>query len=218
LSEVRKMPAPYSVGARLRIIGELHGQTTVNVMHFGSHDIVDDPNQLNALLLQLAEAMAECITTVLLPAVTADWRYVRVEAQSIHPNLSDPVVATGVPENVGTLSAASASFLSSLVHVHTGIDGRKGRGRIFLPPPGEAETQNSLVDGPTLVLLAAFLACVATKFMGADPDTSWHFGVLSTKDLKAVGGSFNTAFREAISLNPKAEISLMSSRKVGRGV
>jgi hypothetical protein len=211
------MPAPYSVGARLRIIGECHGQTTVNVLHFGSHDIVNDAGALNTLLLQLAEAMAECIVTVLLPAVTSDWRFVRTEAQSIHPNLSDPVVSTGLPENVGELSPVSASFLSTLVHVRSGIDGRKGRGRIFLPPPGETETANSNIDGPTLVLLAAFLACVATKFMGADPDTSWHFGVLSEKDLKAVGGSFNTAFREAISLNPKAEISLMSSRKVGRG-
>jgi len=212
------MAGPYARGARLRIVGEIHGQQTNNVMHFGTHDIVNDQGQLNTLLLQLAEAMAQCIVTVLLPAVSSDWRYVRVEAQTIHPTLSDPVVVTGVPENVGELSAASASFESSLVHIRTGIDGRKGRGRMFLPPPGEAAVASSTIDGPTLVLLAAFLACVATKFMGADPETSWHLGVLSSKDLKSVGGSFNTAFREAISLNPVADLSIMGSRKKGRGV
>lgn len=211
------MPAPWVAGAQARIVGEIHGQQTVNVMHFGTNDQILDQGNLDTLLLQLAQAMLECVTTVLLPAVTQDWKVVFCDAKRIAPTPSDPIVATAPADSVGTLGVASASFLSSLVHVRTGGGGKSGRGRIFLPPAGEAQTAQSSLDGPTLTLIAAYLACVAAKFMGVNATTAWHLGVLSMKKFKALGGTFDNSFREATSLNPVANVACMRSRKKGHG-
>lgn len=205
-------------GAQCRIVGEIHGQQTVNVMHFVTDQVANDQGQLNTILLQLAEAMRDCVVEFLLPAVTSDWRFVRTDAKEIHPTKTDPIVVSGTPAQVGELSAASHSFAASLVNVRSGIGGRRGRGKIFLPPCGEGQTANSLIDEPTLVLLAAFTACVATKFMGTTPESEWHLGILSSKDLKAAGGTFNGAFRLADSLNISAEAAVMRSRRRGHGV
>jgi len=198
-------------------VGEIHGQQTVNVLHFGTDLVANDTGQLNTVLLQLAEAMRDCVVEFLLPAVSSDWRFVRTDAKEIFPTQTDPIVVSGTPAQVGELSAASHSFAASLVNVHTGIGGRRGRGKMFLPPPGEGQTANSLIDEPTLVLLAAFTACVATKFMGAAPESDWHYGVLSSKDLNHVPANFNTAFRVAASLNISAEAAVMRSRRRGHG-
>lgn len=211
------MPPPWAAGAQARIVGQVHGQETVNVLHFATNTVINDQGTLDTLLLQLAEAIRDCVVEFLLPAVTSDWRFVQTDAKRIYPAVSDPILVTGVPANVGELSPTSVSFVSSLVNIRTGQGGRSGRGKMFLPPPGEGEIINSLVDAPTLVLIAAFTACVATKFMGANPETDWHLGVLSRKTLTAVGGSFDTAFQIATSLNPNASIAIMSSRKVGKG-
>jgi hypothetical protein len=173
---------------------------------------------LNQVLLNLAEAIRDCVVEFLLPAVTSDWRFVRTDAKEIYPTASDPIIASGTPANVGELSPTSVSFASSLVNFRSGQGGRKGRGRIFLPPAGEAETQNSLIDDPTLVLIAAFTACVAAKFIGAAPESDWHLGILSQKDLSGIGGNFNNSFRVVTSINPSAEVAVMRSRRRGHGI
>jgi hypothetical protein len=211
------MSAPWTAGAQARIIGEIHGQQTVNVLHFATNDQINDQGTLDQLLLQLAEALRDCVVEFLLPAVTSNWRFVQCDAKRIAPNVSDPILATGVPENVGELSATSVSFAAALLNIRTGQGGRSGRGRVFLPPPGEAEIATSAIDGPTLALIAAFASCVATKFMGANKTTSWTLGVFSRKKGTGVGGSFDNGFQIATSLNPVANAAIMSSRKVGHG-
>lgn len=211
------MPAPWVAGAQGRIIGEIHGQQTVNVMHFATNDQIADPASLDAILLALATALKECVVDTLLPGVTSDWRFVRTDAKRIYPQLSDPIVATGLPANVGTLSASSTSFSSTLVNLRTGTGGRRGRGRIFLPPAGEAEIAQSVIDGPTLILLADFLACVGAKFLGAAPTTPWRLGILSQVDLNSVGGTFDNSFRIVSSLNLSADVAVMRSRRKGHG-
>lgn len=212
------MAAPWARGAQCRIIGELHGQTTVNVMHFGTNTVVSDGGPLDEILLHLVEAMRDCVVDTLLPAVSSNWKFVRTEAVGIYPVRTDPIVATGVPENVGELGVCSVSFAASLINVRSGVAGRSGRGKIFLPPAGEAETANSVVDGPTLVLLAAFAACVAAKFMGSGKTTEWDFGILSRKQAGNNAANFDAGFHPAVSLNPVADVARMGSRKLKRGI
>jgi len=212
------MPPPYVAHAQCRIIGEIHGQQTVNVMHFVTHDSIDDEGALDTILLALATAMLECVLTTLLPAVTSDWKCIRTDAKRISPAASDPQIATAPADSVGELSATSASFISSLVNVRTGGGGRQGRGRIFLPPAGEGEIANSALDGPTLILITAFLTCVAEKFMGASPTTPWHLVILSRKHLSGVGATYDNSVREVTSLNPVADVAVLGSRKKGRGI
>lgn len=211
------MPAPWAAGAQARIIGEIHGSQTVNVMHFATNTNVDDPGTLDTLLLQLAEALLDCAVQTLIPAVTSDWKLVRCDAKRIYQALGDPIVATAPANTVGQLSPTSVSFAASLVHLRSGIDGRKGRGRLFLPPPGEGEVTASDMDGPTAVAIAAFLACVAGKFLGNGATTPWRLGVLSRKDLNGNLANFNNSFRVVASMNPVVTLAKIGSRKKGRG-
>lgn len=212
------MAAPWVAGAQARIIGEIHGQQTVNVLHFATNAQINGDDQLDTILLALAEALAECVVETLLPAVSVDWKFVRTDARRIYPVPSDPIISTGLPEHVGELGVASHSFAASLVNVRTGGAGRRGRGRMFLPPCGEAQTTASTIDGPTLALIAAFAACVAAKFMGSGATTDWRFGILSKATLNGVIGNFDNAFRMATSLNPVADSAVMRSRRKGRGI
>lgn len=211
------MPAPWVAGAQGRVIGEIHGQQTVNVLHFATNSAIADQGSLDTLLLQLAEAMLDCVITVLLPAVTSDWRAVRCEAKRIYPTPSDPIIATADAGSVGTLSPASHSFASSLVNIRSGIGGGRGRGRMFLPPVGEGEVTQSSIDAGTLALITAYCTCVAGKFLGASPTTDWRLGILSRTTLAGVIGNFDNAFHIASSLNPVADVAVMRSRRKGRG-
>jgi hypothetical protein len=211
------MAAPWVAGAQARIIGDLLGQQTVNVMHFATNTTISDPGTLDELLLQLAAAMLECAATTLLPAVTQSWTLVKCDAKRIYPAVSDPIVATADPDSVGELSRQSVSFAATLVNLRTGIGGKRGRGRIFLPPAGDTEIVNNANNSGTLVLVAAFLACLAGKFLGATPTTDWRLGVLSRKDLTSTGGTFDNSFRIVTSLNPVADSAVMRSRRKGHG-
>lgn len=211
------MAAPWVAGAQGRIIGEIHGQQTVNVMNFATNDQIADEGNLDTILLALAEAILDCALTTLLPATTVDWKLVRCDAKRIYPTPSDPIIATAPANSVGALSASSASFIASLISVRTGGGGRRGRGRMFLPPAGEGQIAQSAIDGPTLVLLTAFAACMAGKFLGGSPSTPWRLGVYSRKNDAAATGTFDNSFRIATSLNPVADVAVMRSRRKGHG-
>lgn len=212
------MPAPWVAGAQARIIGEIHGSQTVNVMHFATNDQILDEGALDTILLELATAMLDCVITTLLPAVSVDWKVIKCDAKRISPVTSDPILATAPANSIGSLGVSSVSFTSSLVSVRTGGGGRRGRGRVFLPPAGEAQIAQSAIDAPTLALIAAFCTCVAGKFMGGSPSTPWRLGILSHKQLTSVGGTFDNAFRQATSLNPVADVACMRSRRKGHGI
>lgn len=211
------MPAPWTAGAQARIVGRLHGQQCINVLHFATNDAIADQGSLDELLLQLAQALLECAVTTLLPAVTQDYELVQCDAKRIAPSFSDPILATAANGSVGELGPTSASFVASLVNLRSGVDGKRGRGRLFLPPAGEANITASAIDAGTMAAIAAFGVCLAGKFLGANPSTPWRLGVLSRKDLSGVGGNFDNAFRVVASINPVANVAVMRSRKVGHG-
>ena len=211
------MPAPWARGSRVRIIGQIHGQETVNVLHFATNTVINDGGPLDAALLLLAEAVVDCIVGSLLQCISSDWRLVQVEAQNISPTLTDPVVSTPSTAAVGEGATTNVSFASTLVQVRTGGGGRKGRGRIFLAPVDDASQVQSTLTADAETCLDTFLNCLKGKFMGPGATTDWHFGVLSRKTLTAVGGTFDNAFREATQLTPAHDVAIMSSRKVGKG-
>lgn len=211
------MPAPWARGAEVRVIGTLQGQQCINVWHFATNTVVNDGGPLDDLLIQLAIALLDCYIEVLLPAVTSDYTLVSAEARTIAPTRSDPVVSTAAAGQVGQLGPTSVSFASVLVNVRTGGGGRRGRGKKYLPPPGEAQIANSLIDEPTHNLFEQFLLCVAGKFTGANPTTDWVLGVYSKKNDDEIGGTFDSSFRPATQLTPSQALARMGSRKVGKG-
>lgn len=211
------MPAPWAAVAQLRIVGRLHGSVTNNVMHFATNTVVNDPSTINPLLLQLAQAMLLCVRETLLPALTEEWIPTQVEAKLLHPTETDAQIAPFVAEDVGLLGPTSVSFAASLVNLRSGIGGRRGRGKMFLPPPGEPQIATSEMDPATLALIAAFVACVVSKFVGSGASTPWRLGILSRKDLNAAGGTFDNSFREVTSMVPSKVLARCGSRKVGKG-
>ena len=214
------MAAPWAAGARVKIKGLMHGQQFNNVLHFATNTVINDPQTLEQLLVNLANAVKTCILDTLVPAVSSEWSFTGVEATRIHPTPSDPFEATGVIATNGTAGVQGVTFASQLVSVRTGTGGKSGRGRIFLPPAGENVATNGEWDAGQLVLVAAFCACMAGKFIGAGATEPWKFGVFSRKKVgePPVAQAFDVAFREALTLTPEKVIAVMGSRKKGRGV
>lgn len=202
------------LGVQARIVGEMHGQQTINVLNFKSAESPADDAAKIVILLRIAVAIVECVESALLPAVTSDWEFIRVDTKSIAPAVSDDVTATPVTlPSVGALSATSVSFAASLAQIKTGGGGRSGRGRIFLPPPGETEVTGSVMTGPTLALVVAFFTCMAGKFLGASSTDAAKVGVLSRKLLAGVPGNFDAAFRPAVEFVAQENMSCLRSRK-----
>lgn len=210
---------PDTAIARLRIIGAGHAGTTVNVMHFVTANELGTPGDTRTVLLALANAMLECVRTTLLPALPSDWALTKITAQTIGPAVSDEVEAQGIlATDVGEVAGTSeVSFVAQLVHIKTGLGGRRRRGRFFLPPPPEEGVTLSKLTAPQIALIAAFLACVAQKFVAPGQSTVWRLGVFSRKELATNGGNHFAAFTEAVSLQLSAVVAKLGSRKFGIG-
>lgn len=214
------MPPPWAAHGIGRIHGELHGQETVNVLHFATNTVVSDVPPPHPLLLQLAQALLDCAIQTLLPAVTQDWRLVKTSATFAHAttgDFSDTIEATAPANSIGELSSTSVSFSSSLIDLKTGHGGRRGRGRIFLPPAGEAEISASELDPATLLLLTQFGLCLAGKFLGASPTTDWRLGIYSRTDAGGLAGNFDNSFRLVAQMSPRGTVAVIGRRKKGRG-
>jgi len=210
------MAAPWAAGAVARIVGRLHGQDCINVFHFGTNAQGFDVQNPDALLLELAQALLDCALTTLLPAVTQDYTLVQCDAALIHPVKGDPVLATANAGAVGELGPTEVSFAASLMNIRTGGGGRRGRGKKFLPPPGEANITASSLDPATGALLVQFGLCLAGKFL-ENATTSWRLGVYSRTNDNAVNGTFDNSFRVATSFNFSTSMAVMRSRRVHFG-
>jgi len=202
----------------LRMRGLIHGQETVNVFHFGNDQQLNAGDPLGPILTQLAIAMIACAVDSLIPAVTSDWTLTSVDVKQLSPALSDPVEQAVTANNVGTRAPVNTSFESSLMRLRTGGGGKRGRGRRFLPPAGDADMTNSVLsDGTVLGQLQEFLDCLTGKFIGAGATEPFILGVLSRKHLQENPGDFANAFRECTILSIEPRVSCLRSRKVGHG-
>lgn len=216
------MPSPWAAGAQARIAGTLHGQQTMNVLHFATNTAIADASPPSPLLIALVEAIVDCVLTTLLPAVTQDWTFDFCDAKFVHvaganAGFTDPVIQTPPANSKGTLGVTSVSFAASLVNIRSGFGGRSGRGKMFLPPAGEAQITNSQIDAGTEDLIVAFLTCMAGKFLGVAPTTDWRLGVLSRKLAGPTLANFDAGFFVASQLSPSANVAVLSRRKKGHG-
>jgi len=211
------MAAPWARGARVVIKGRIHGQATNNVLNFATNTVVNDGPNLEVLLLALAQAVLACVIDELLPAITNEWTFEQVTAQAFYPDHSDPVVATPPANTTGTNGATSTSFAATLVNVRTGGGGRRGQGKMFLPPPGEAAmTQSTIIQG-ALDEVVAFLLCIAGKFVGAGATEDWRYVIYSRTNDNEIGGTFDNSTREVTQMTPNQITAKLGSRKLRVG-
>lgn len=203
--------------ARVRLIGTIHGSQTVNVMHFAKTNADVDLPTLLGKLQTLAQNVAQCAITNLLPIASDDWSFLRTEAQGVSPIVTDPQIHQTPLPNGGSGGTQGVTIAASLIQIRSGRDGRKGRGRIFLPPSGESHISNGDWDAAWLLALTNFAICLAEKYGEPDGTEEWRLGVLSRKDFSAVGGTVANSFRPATQLAPQQIAASMRTRKKGVG-
>lgn len=204
-------------GVRVRILGKLHGQDCIQVLHFSTTTEVNDNPARDVLILQLLTAVLACITEQLLDAITNEYRLVGLEGTEVFPTKGDPIFLAAPADTIGTRGPTSSSVLTTLIEVRTGFGGRSNRGRNFWPPAGEADSNVSILSGEVMTALTEFVACIAGKFIGQAGTSPWRLGVYSRKLGPNPGTGWSNAFTEATALVPSEVIAVMGSRKVGRG-
>lgn len=204
---------------RVRIVGRMHGSATNNVLHFRAL-IADqvDPGIINGLLQALAVAVFECVIDTLLPATTQDWTFERVEAVMLQPTQSDPIEETAAAGTTGARANSNVSFCASLINIKSGVGGRRGRGKWFLPPGGDVDMSNSVMSEDLNNLLEQFLLCLFGKFVGQARTTPYQLCVFSRKDFDAqvLKDAFE-AMRPVVELSPNQVIAKLGTRKLGVG-
>ena len=212
------MASNVNAGLRVRVVGKIAGQDCIQVLHFGVSEIWNpDPNTVNQKLKDLANALKDCILTTLIPHLSSDYIFHRVEAQEIWPGTSDPQSSTQEAPAPGQGGPQGGLVLASLINIRTGQQQRRGRGRNFWPPAGENVATAGQWDPVFLAALAAFCACMAGKFIGPNPTTIFEVGVYSRTIDDSLGQNFQSAFSKATELIPSQIIATMGTRKLGKG-
>lgn len=207
------MPNPFPVIGQVTIEGVLHGQQTVNVLHFGSNGAEPNWNQLIADIL-------DCIMTALRPATSDQWSLVKMTHRRLFPTLGDPTDHFPVAAVSGTGLPSEISFAANIIRINTGLGGRRHRGRMFLPGVIANDVQLSRLTDNGLAKLVAFAVCMAGKFIkapGAVDNPPFEIGVLSRTTAKEAGQTIETAFTPATALNAQRVVGCMRSRRIGHG-
>jgi hypothetical protein len=213
------MPGEWSYHAQAIIHGRISGEKTATVMHFAQPGPLDvfNPQEVLAQLKILANAIHDCVLNTLIPAVTSDWTYDHTEVRDMTTESGLSTINDAPVATPGTAGPQGVNVASQLVHVRSGQGGRNGLGRNFFPPAGENVATAGQWDPAALALIAAFCACMAGKFIGAGATNAWRMGVLSRSLFGGLFGNWDTAFHEAIELEPEAIISTMGTRRKGSG-
>lgn len=207
------MPNPFQAIGEVTINGTLHGQQTVNVLHFGANGA--EPNW-DALITDILS----CITTALRPAVSSDWTLDKLTHRRIWPTLGDPVDHFPAAATAGTGLPAEVSFAAAIIRINTGLGGRRHRGRMFIPGVVANDVNKSQFTDVALARLVVFAACMAGKFIkapGAVDNPAFELGVLSRTQAKVQGETLQTAFTPAVALTPQRVVGVMRSRRIGHG-
>lgn len=206
------MSVHHTAIVKVVVKGRIHGQETNNVWHFGATGV-------EPAYLQLILDVIDCIFTTLYPATSEDWTLEMVTAQQLWPQKLDPIEHVPVqPANPSRGLPAQASFVAYLVRIRTGLGGRTNRGRMYLAGAVENDVNLSRLSDGAMTKLAAFVACMVGKFISTEgAGKAFEIGILSRKELSAVGATEQLSFTEARQLIPVREVKSMNSRKIGHG-
>lgn len=214
------MPVAAAVGEiyQLRLVGNIEGQQTNNILHFTCVGATAD------VLTSLVQAFVTCFTENLLPVLASGFTFDEVRWKKVSPALGPEFVSVATGTTAGGGSAAALpSYCSAVVSIRTPQGGRSKRGRFYIPAIPEDQTVNSNLDPalPFYLGLAAFCVCMAGAFMHPDPAGGtdlWDIGVYSRKIGGAAFPYGAAGFTAANELQPHKELGTTRSRKVGRGI
>ncbi len=201
---------------QVRVVGQMEGQETNNVLHFSAN--TGDADVETHLILVLAA----CFITHLLPVSSSAWALVKLVWKRVFPTLSNEftTIPTGTLTG-GASAAALPSFVSAVISLRTLQGGKSHRGRMYIPGVPESASLVSALDTGNAywTALLAFATCLATNFSVGDPPggDSYQMMVYSRK----LGGSHfpygSAGFTAVSAINAVQQLGTTRSRKVGRG-
>lgn len=201
---------------QVTVEGLLEGQHTANVLNFTAR-AQDTDVELHLIL-----ALITCFVTHLIPVLPSGMQLTRVRWKRTSPTLGPEfITTTNLPQAGGGSEDALPSYCSALISIHTALGGRSHRGRMYIAGIPEDATANSFLslDQPYWAAIAAFIVCVAGKFIAPIPQGGSNF-LLGVYSRKIGGSSFPYGvggFTPATSLERVQLIATTRSRKVGRG-
>jgi len=213
------MPEVAAIGDKyqVKIVGEVEGQLTNNILHFASVN-GDTDVELHLVLVIIA-----CFVEHLLPGLAEGFLLREAVWKRVSPTLGPEHIKLITPEAPGALAMDTLpSFTSAVISIRTDFGGRSGRGRMYLAGLPDQNVLGSKIiqETVTWTSLVAFCACIASAFVpnvGTPGPNSWYMQVYSRKIGGAIFPYGATGFHTVQTLTPDAYCGTTRSRKVGRG-
>lgn len=217
------MPWPtqtnFQGGVRAVIEGRIHGQTTNNVLWFvlpGELGDVDWPAKLAAL----GAAIIACVVEQLLPGLSSDYVLTGVRCTLMTDPARPEWLTTPTGGNAGGLAEALPSTCAAVISVRTPYAGKSNRGRHYLAGIPEANHAQSLMSGPPLAAVVAFLACMLGKFKFNDGTEEFRWVVFSSKKGYTAPSTYaftNETTSPVTNVLARTVVGTVRRRRIGSG-
>lgn len=208
---------------RLKLIGEIHGQTTETAFHF----ITRSTSTITTYAAE-AQAIVNDFLASVLPAIriwaSDDWHVKSVLIVTLIPSpgvLIENRLAGGEGFQGGD---SLPSFCAGLLSLRTGISGRSAHGRLYLPGVPEDLSSDSRLSGVSLGQLQDIGTALTTRYGTAGTFVNARFGVFSRR----IGVTRNpgppprliynhNGFFTVSSIVARPEIATVRKRKIAQG-
>ena len=200
---------------RLRIYATFQTAQVVNVMHFVSQDAtgIDTPQDL-------ANDFATNMLATLRGRANSGVNYQYVEVQKIVPFAGGPATATFGSPSTGTVGSVCVSAtLCEVLSIYSERGGRRGRGRIYLPPASSTTTEAGAGVWLTTqtTRTQAFATALGNRYITATPTPRWYLGVWSRASGPLFPPWTTSQFARATGLVVRNTIRTQRRRQLGVG-
>jgi hypothetical protein len=208
---------------RLKVIGEIHSQVTETVFHFRTKDsstFTTYQSEMNALLTDFKAVVMPKLHVF----ANQEWAVKSILMVSLIPS-PGVLIEDRQPGGGGfQVGHSLPSYCAGLLTIRTGLSGRSGHGRIYVPGVPEDFSSNSRLDGTSLGFLQDIGNALLTRYGASGTYNSNQYGVFSR--VLGVTRQAGPPPRLVYSMNgfmlastaiARPEIATQRKRKLGRG-
>lgn len=166
--------------AKLRaiVMGSFMGQSAWTVLHFDAPDYVT--TDLNALAIDIRDNYCQFVK----PRMTAEFSFINIQTQ---PVFGSPDAAFNLTVAIVGTAGGSATTLPStccVLRLFTGLAGKHGRGRIYLPCLGPACLSFGLITPACITAYQTTADQILARYGPTGP-SAFTLQVLNRSDLSS---------------------------------